>query len=527
MKQRVEIYDTTLRDGAQCAGVSFSGVDKVRLAEALDAFGIAYIEGGWPGSNPRDMAFFEAMRKVRLKHAKLAAFGSTRRAGNTAAADQNLQTLLAAETPVVTLFGKSWMMQVLEVLRVSPEENLAMISESCAFMKEHGRQVIFDAEHFFDGYFMDPEYALKTLCTAAAAGAETVVLCETNGGRLPHEVEKVCRQVREALPAGVRMGIHCHNDSGCGVANSLAAVAAGAIHVQGTINGVGERCGNANLCSIIPGLQLKMGFSCVPAASMRRLRELSRLSYDLSNMHPETHQPYVGDSAFAHKGGMHVNAVAKKSSAYEHIEPETVGNHRHILVSDLSGTSNIAMKAAEHKIELDSKSPEAREILAELKRLEALGYEYESADASFKLLVQKKLKKHKPFFDLEGFRVIVEKRGHDAPCLAEATIKVRVNEETEITAAEGEGPVNALDRALRKALTRFYPEVENVQLRDYKVRIIGADEGTAAKTRVLIESGDGDSFWGTVGVSENIIEASWQALVDSVEYILYRKGDHK
>jgi 2-isopropylmalate synthase len=526
MPKRVEIYDTTLRDGTQAQGVSFSGTDKVRIAEKLDAFGISYIEGGWPGSNPKDMAFFEAMRGRKLEHAKLAAFGSTRRASNSPEEDSNLQTLLGADTPVVTIFGKSWLLHVHDVLRVTPDENLDIIGSSCAYLRDAGREVIFDAEHFFDGYFDNAEYAVDVLKRAVKGGATTVVLCDTNGGCLPHQIEEVCRHVKSVLPEDVVLGIHCHDDSGCGVANSLAAVNAGSAHVQGTINGIGERCGNANLCSIVPGLELKLGIPCVGSDELPHLRELSKFVFDLANMRENIRLPYVGAAAFAHKGGMHVNAVSKNARTFEHIEPEAVGNRRHILVSDLSGGSNIMMKAEEHDIKLDSKSPEVRQILAELKRLEAEGYEFESADASFNVLVKKLLHDHRPFFNLEGFRVIVEKRGPDEPCLSEATIKVKVKNETEITAAEGDGPVNALDLALRKALTSFYPHVAEMSLRDFKVRILDGDDGTAAKTRVLIESTDGKAIWGTVGVSENIIEASWQAMLDAVEHFLMEHESH-
>jgi 2-isopropylmalate synthase len=522
MKPDVRIYDTTLRDGTQCEGVSLSKIDKVRIAERLDAFGVSYIEGGWPGSNPTDLAFFEEMRGRKLKHAKLAAFGSTRRAKNAPQDDPNLATLLGAETPVITIFGKSWLLHVHEVLKVAPDRNLAMIADSCQYLKDHDREVIFDAEHFFDGYLDDAEYAVDVLKHAVGAGASTVVLCDTNGGMLPGQIRDICAVVRAALPAEVEVGIHCHNDTNCAVANSLVAVESGCTHVQGTINGLGERCGNANLCSIVPGINLKLGRLCVPEKSLRHLKELSTFVYDLANLRPDTHQPYVGQSAFAHKGGMHVNAVQKNATTFEHIAPDTVGNQRRVLVSDLAGGSNIMMKAAEHNIKLDQKGPEVREILGELKKLEAQGYEYESADASFWLLIQKMLKKHKPFFDLEGFRVIVEKRGPEEPCLSEATIKITVDGDTEIAAAEGDGPVNALDTALRKVVTGFYPEIADVHLRDFKVRIIEGEAGTAAKTRVLIESSDGKQNWGTVGVSENILEASWEALVDSIEYILFR-----
>ncbi len=523
----VFLYDTTLRDGSQSEGVSFSAADKIRIAEKLDAFGVAYIEGGWPGSNPKDMAFFETLRGRKFKHARLAAFGSTRRAKNTVEQDQNLRTLLEAETPVVTIFGKSWLFHVHEVLHVTPEQNLRMIAESCAWLRDHGREVIFDGEHFFDGYLDDPDYAVATLLEAAKNGASTVVPCDTNGGMTPDVLGRICAEVRAKLPDGVRLGIHCHNDAECAVANSIVAVVQGAAHVQGTINGLGERCGNANLCSIIPALEIKKGLRCLPAGAVEKLTEVSRFVYDLANIRPPKSQPYVGLSAFAHKAGMHVNAVRKTSRSFEHLPPEKVGNRRRILVSELSGGDNIAIKAAEYNLELDSRSPEVREILAKLKQMEAEGYEYEAADASFTLLVEKKLKHFIPSFTLEGFRVIVEKRGPEERCISEATIKITVDNRTEIAAAEGDGPVNALDRALRKALTPFFPEVRNVRLRDFKVRIIDSESGTAAKTRVLIESGDGKDIWGTVGVSENIIEASWQALLDSVEYVLLRKSKRR
>ncbi len=519
---RVDIYDTTLRDGTQGERVNLSKLDKLRITERLDDFGIAYIEGGWPGSNPRDIAFFAAARKLNLKHAKLTAFGSTRRCSNAVEDDENLKHLLEAETPACTIFGKTWMLHVKEVLRVDPDENLRMIGETCAFLNHQGREVIYDAEHFFDGYKDDPDYALDTVRSAAEAGVHAVVLCDTNGGSLPTEVDAICRAVLARLPDGVELGVHMHNDCELAVANSLAGVNAGASQVQGTINGLGERCGNANLSSIIPALQLKLGHTCLPKANLHHLTEVSNFVYDLANIRPDMRQPYVGRSAFAHKGGMHVNAVQKVARSYEHMPPETVGNQRRVLVSDLSGGSNILMKAAEHNIDLKSKSPEVRNILEELKRMEHEGYEYEAAGASFELLMRKTVEDFQPFFELEGFRVIVEKRGHNEFPISEATVKVTVDGHTEISAAEGDGPVNALDLALRKALSRFYDTIGDVQLRDYKVRILDSDSGTAAKTRVLIESTDGKRFWGTVGVSENIIEASWQALVDSVEHKLYR-----
>jgi len=525
MKERVKIYDTTLRDGTQAEGVSFSKVDKVRIASCLDALGVDYIEGGWPGSNPKDVGFFQDILDVPMKHAKIAAFGSTRRASNPVEADHNVRTLLEAETPVVTIFGKSWLLHVSDVLRVQPDENLLLIEDSCRYMTEHGKELIYDAEHFFDGYKEDPDYALESVRRAASSGASTVVLCDTNGGSLPCEIATIAEAVIAQLPDDIELGIHTHNDSGLATANTIVAVDAGARHVQGTINGFGERCGNANLCSIIPVLESKMGYQTLPEGNLTHLTETSNFVCELANLRPDIRLPFVGQAAFAHKGGMHVNAVQKNPKTFEHIEPESVGNKRRILVSDLSGGSNIILKAAEHDIDLDSKSEDVRKILDELKRLESEGYEFEAADASFNLLMAKFLGKHRPFFRLEGFRVIVEKRGHDAPCLTEATIKVNVNDEVEITAAEGEGPVNALDKALRKALTRFYPDISQVSLRDYKVRILDSDKGSAAKTRVLIESSDGHTFWGTVGLSENIIEASWQALVDSVEHILYRNEE--
>ena len=527
MKNGVQIYDTTLRDGTQSEGVSFSKTDKIRIAEKLDAFGIAYIEGGWPGSNPKDRDFFEEMKSRPLKQAKLTAFGSTCRVKGRVEDDKNLQLLVEAETPVITIFGKSWLLHVHDVLKTTPERNLEIVGDSVGYLAGYGREVIFDAEHFFDGYVDSPEYALDVLRRSAEAGASSVVLCDTNGGMLPHDIARITEVVRAALPEDVVVGIHCHNDTECAVASSLAAIRAGATHVQGTVNGIGERCGNANLCSIIPALEMKMDLRCLQDAdALTRLCELSRFVDDHANMRGDDHRPYVGQSAFAHKGGMHVNAVSKNATTFEHVKPESVGNRRRILISDLSGGSNILLKAEEHDIDLNGKGDDVRQILVELKNLEAEGYEFESADASFSLLVEKLMHKHQPLFHLEGFRVIVEKRGPEDPSLSEATIKLRVNDQTELMAAEGTGPVHALDLALRKALIRFFPEVADMHLRDYKVRILDGEGGTAVKTRVLIESGDGKDIWSTVGVSENIIEASWEALVDSVEYFLIRKRHH-
>ena len=525
MKGQVFIYDTTLRDGSQAEGISLSKNDKLKIAERLDQLGAAYIEGGWPGSNPKDVVFFKEAKNLQLKHAKIAAFGSTRRAKNKPEEDENLKLLLESEAPVVTIFGKSWLLHVTEVLKVTPEQNLEMIQDSCAFLSSAGRETIFDAEHFFDGYKDSPEYALDVLKHAVSGGAGTVTLCDTNGGCLPEEIYRITKAVRESLPENVIIGIHCHNDSELATANSLAAIAAGARHVQGTINGFGERCGNANLCSIIGNLELKMGMRCLPDGNLATLRDCSRFVDEIANLHHDPRLPYVGDSAFAHKGGMHVNAVEKNPITFEHVSPETVGNHRRILVSDLSGRSNLGMKAKELGLEADAEK--LASALTEIKRRENLGYEYELAEASFALLLEKETGEYHPFFKHLGFRVSVEKRGSQDR-ISEATVKLKVGEDESLVAAESSsGPVNALDTALRKALVPFYPELKGMSLLDYKVRILSGDNGTAAKTRVLIESGaPGKRSWITVGVSENIIDASYEALVDSVEYalLMHRKN---
>ncbi len=512
----VYFYDTTLRDGTQAEGISFSAADKVRIAVKLDLLGVRYIEGGWPGSNPKDMEFFDQVRTRTFRKAVVTAFGSTRRASLTAEKDENLKKLVAAGTKAVTIFGKSWLLHVNQVLRVSPAENLKMIGDSVAFLKKRTGEVIYDAEHFFDGYRDDPEYALKTLAAAQKAGADVIVLCDTNGGSLPGRVAEVVRAVRKKT--GVPLGIHCHNDSELAVANSIAAVENGAVQVQGTINGYGERAGNANLCSIIPIVGLKMGRKA-SGMKLDKLVEISRFVDELANIRHNSRLPFVGESAFAHKGGMHVNAVEKVAASFEHIDPATVGNHRRILISELSGRSNIAMKASELGLNLGDNSAKSHEVLGQIKSLEHQGYEFEAAEASFELLVKKALAQHKKFFNLQGFRVIVEKRGDDRT-VSEATVKIRVGGQTALSAAEGDGPVNALDGALRKVLEKFYPAVSSVKLTDFKVRVLGTEGGTGARVRVLIESTDGRRTWGTVGVSENIIEASWQALVDSVEYKL-------
>ncbi|MDD5644173.1 MAG: citramalate synthase [bacterium] len=524
MKNKVRIYDTTLRDGSQAEGITFSVSDKLLMAKKFDDLGISYIEGGWPGSNPKDMHFFDSLRKIRVEKAKIAAFGSTRRAKNKVAKDPNIQALLKARTPVVTIFGKSSVLHVKNVLKISKEENLKLIYDSVNYLKSRHKEVFFDAEHFFDGFELDPEYALESILAAERAGADCIVLCDTNGGTLVSRLCDVISKVKCELK--IPFGIHTHNDAGLATANSLSAVELGAVQVQGTINGYGERSGNANLCEIIPALKIKMKIDCVSSVQLGHLKEVSRFVDELANVRHNNKMPYVGDSAFAHKAGVHVNAVQKDKTSYEHMNPALVGNKRRILISDLSGQSNVLLKAIEYGLDVKDKSPEAKKILSDLKELEKKGYEFEAAEASFDILMKKVLKKHKSFFDLEGFTVIDEKRT-DSKLISVATVKVSVNGKEERTAAEGDGPVNALDNALRKALIPFYPAIANVRLTDFKVRVLDAKSGTAAKVRVLIESTDGKDMWGTVGVSENIIEASWEALVDSVEYKLFKDENIK
>jgi 2-isopropylmalate synthase len=508
-----------LRDGAQGEGVNFSVGDKCRIAEHLDALGVDFVEGGWPGSNPRDVEFFERARTLQLSHARLAAFGATRRRGTSCETDPSIQALLHAETPVVTVFGKSWGLHVAEALRLSREENLEIIADTVRYLAARVPFVIYDAEHFFDGFADDPEYALATLRAAAAGGPARVVLCDTNGGSLPGAVALGAWEVVRNIE--VPLGVHCHNDGELAVANTLAAVAAGASHVQGTVNGYGERCGNANLCSLIPNLELKFGRATnVGRARLPRLRETARFVSEIANLALAPSAPFVGDSAFAHKGGVHVSAVEREPRTYEHVPPESVGNRRRVLVSDLSGRANLQAKARELGLDL----PEEQRVLEELKRLEHNGYEFEAAEASFELLVKRLDGTHRPFFELLGFRVIDEHRGSEMP-LSEATVRVRVGGHIEHTAASGTGPVNALDQALRRALEKFYPALAEVRLIDYKVRVRrGSLSGTASLVRVLITSGDGCTQWGTVGVSSNIVEASWRALVDAVEYKLLKDG---
>ena len=519
LEKDIKVYDTTLRDGMQAAGISFSSADKMLIVEHLDNFGVHYIEGGWPGSNPKDIQFFQDVQRLNLKCAKIAAFGSTCKKGTPVKKDPNLKALLEAQTPVVTVFGKSWVLHVKHVLNASLDDNLQMIEDTVSYLKTSDREVIFDAEHFFDGYKDNSDYAMKTLSSALAAGADWIVLCDTNGSSLPWEVELAVKHVVKEISAPI--GIHTHNDAGFAVANALTAVKNGVTQVQGTINGYGERCGNANLCTIIPGLQLKMGYDLVSPEKLHDLTQISHTIDELANVRHDDRAPYVGTHAFAHKGGTHVNAIKKTTKSFEHVDPESVGNRRHILVSELAGKSNVLMKAIELGVKLDQDDPFTQKVVQELKALENLGYEFEGAEGSFKLLMDKIMQKHRPFFDLEGFRIIVEKHGQEK-CYSEATIKLKVNGVLEHTAAEGEGPVNALDNALRKALTEFYPSISQVHLEDYKVRVLDAKAGTEAKVRVLIESTDGMEIWGTVGVSENIIEASWEALVDSVEYKLLK-----
>jgi 2-isopropylmalate synthase len=518
---RVTIYDTTLRDGTQGTGISFSMLDKIRVAEKLDEFGVHYIEGGFPGSNPKDAEFFNEAKKRTWKNAKIAAFGATRRGKMKVEDDPQVRILLAAETPAVTIVGKTWPLQVTEVLGVSLEENLAMIADTVAYLKKHGREVLYDAEHFFDSYRDDPKYSLATLKAAHDAGADLVVLCDTNGGTLPEAVAEATRAALGALGEGT-VGIHTHNDSGLGVANALASVAVGAVQVQGTINGYGERVGNCDLITVMANLQLKLGTPVV--GDLTGLRELSLFVDELANVPHNIRAPYVGTAAFTHKGGQHVHAVQKLASSYEHVDPQLVGNERNISISDMSGQSNIIVKAEKLGFKFAKGAPEVAKILGEVKRLESEGYEFEAAEGSFELLVRRHLGLSRPLFELEEYHCSFRRSGSGRWNKCEATVKLRVGNTPEYTVAEGDGPVNALDGALRKALRPFFPAIDAIQLDDYKVRIINGQQGTAARTRVLIGSTDGHASWGTVGVSDNIIEASWLALVDSFEFKLGREA---
>ncbi len=515
MNQRVAIYDTTLRDGSQREGISFSVADKMRITMLLDELGVDYIEGGWPGSNPKDVTYFDQVRSVDLQHSKISAFGSTRRKGIRPADDSNIRALIEAQTPAVTIVGKTSMLHVTDVLQTTADENLKMIEDSLAYLKAQGKEVIYDAEHFFDGAKLDMEYGFDTLAAAAAGGADVIVLCDTNGGSMPWEVAEFVYKARELFPE-TTFGIHTHNDSEVAVANSLAAVRAGAAHVQGTINGYGERCGNANLCSIIPDLIIKLATPCLAQdGNLAALTHLSRAVAEIANLAPDAHLPYVGKSAFAHKGGIHVAAIRRNVDSYQHIEPEQVGNETRVLVSDLSGRGNLLSKADE--LGLDVTKDEAVQVLNDIKELENAGFSFEGAEASVAVRLRRAAPDYKPLFSLLDFTVIVEdRRGRGQ--LAEAMVKLDVDGDVAHTAAEGNGPVNALDLALRKALLPKYPALRDIQLVDYKVRILDSENATGAVTRVLIDSYNGSARWSTVGAGTDIICASWLALVDSVEY---------
>lgn len=518
MKQ-IKIFDTTLRDGSQGEGISYSVMDKVRIARELDLLGVHFVEGGWPGSNPKDMEFFLKMAKTSLKTARLVAFGSTRRPHTRACDDNNLKALMKSQADTVTIFGKTWDIHITDVLKTTLDENLEMIEDTVGFLVSKGLTVFYDAEHFFDAFSANKEYSRKCLLTAQEAGAKTIVLCDTNGGTLTSRVSSVVQEIRPYIKVG--LGIHCHNDADLAVANSIAAVEAGADMVQGTINGIGERCGNADLIPIIANLKLKLDVDCIDSQKLKELTRVSHFVSEVSNLKQRNDQPYVGASSFAHKAGVHINAVMKNPKTYEHIDPALVGNHRRILVSELAGKTALLMRARELELDLTKESPKTKKILKLIQSLEHKGYHFEAAEASFELLMKKALKKYKKFFELEGFRVVVEKQS-DKKITSEAIIKVKVKGAREHTAAEGDGPVNALDNALRKALKDFYPTLSKMHLSDFKVRVLDEKAGTAARVRVLIQSQDEADNWSTIGVSENIIEASWQALVDSVEYKLLK-----
>jgi len=518
--KEIKLYDTTLRDGMQAEGISFSLEDKLAIAQRIDQLGIDYIEGGYAGSNPKEDEFFQRVRELKLRNSKIAAFGSTRRAHTRTSQDPSLKAILACKTPVATIVGKSWDLHVRDVLGCSLDENIKICADSVKYLKKHGRETIFDAEHFFDGYKQHPEYALKVLTAAAEAGADALVLCDTNGGSLPDEVYEITKIVCENF-VDLTIGIHTHNDTDLATANTLAAVRAGARHVQGTINGFGERCGNANLCVLIPNLAFKMGMKVLTPEKIKTITEVSRFVFEVGNMSPSMNMPYVGESAFAHKGGLHVDAIRKNHRTYEHINPELVGNVRRFLISELSGKSGILAKLEKSKLAQDKNL--ARKILDRVQKLENEGYQFEAAEASFDLLVKKITGTYKQYFELVKYYVTVEKRS-TGEMVNEATVKVKVGDVTEHVVGEGDGPVNALDAAIRKALEDFYPNLKDMRLTDYKVRVVNARAGTAARVRVLVESRDKTDIWGTVGVSENIIEASWQALVDAVEYKLHKDG---
>lgn len=521
-KNRVSLYDTTLRDGSQSEDIHFTMEDKLRIVGELDRLGVDYIEGGWPGANPKDIEFFQRIRTVPLNNSRIAAFGSTRKATSKTSHDPVLKALIEAGTPVVTIFGKSWSLHVKDILDISPERNLEMIRESVDFLKQAGREVVFDAEHFFDGFRDDPEFALETLKAAEEGGADWIVLCDTNGGSLPWNVENAVRAAAREIR--VPIGIHAHNDGELAVANSIIAVNSGALQIHGTINGIGERCGNANLISVMANLVLKMGKKAVSPKNLKNLRHVASFLFELQNRPLPKNQPFVGDSAFAHKAGVHVHAIRKNSRAYEHISPEAVGNTQRILLSEQSGRSNLIEKARQYGVPLDSDSPEIGRLLGTLKELENQGYQFEGAEASFELLMRATSGDFKPYFEIEFFHILMDQKGHDSEGVSEATIRVRVGNRYEHTAALGNGPVNALDNCLRKALSAFYPEVSSINLLDYKVRVLSGNDGTASRVRVLIESGSSSQKWGTVGVSENVITASLMALKDSIDYWLLKSG---
>ncbi len=515
-ENRVEIYDTTLRDGTQAEGVAFSLEDKLQITSKLDELGIDYVEGGYPLSNAKDEAFFKEVRKLKLSHAQIAAFGMTRKKGVAPEDDTCLQALAASQAPVITLVAKGWDKQVKNVLHASLEENLRMVADSVKYLKRKRREVFLDAEHFFDGYLANSEYSMKVLSAAAEAGATRLILCDTNGGCMVPQVESIVQEVCQAFP-GLIVGIHTHNDTGLAVANSLAAVWAGGRHVQGTMNGIGERCGNADLCAIVPNLALKIGYDCLQSDSLKKMTEVSRYVYELANLNLPLNQPYVGQSSFAHKGGMHVHAVSKDSSSYEHINPELVGNSRRVIISELSGASNLLAKS--EKLAMNQDKALVRKVLNEVQDLENQGYQFETAEGSFDLIVRRFMGHYHKFFDLDYYRVVIFKTLNGRP-ISEAIVKLKVNGQPEHHVAEGDGPVNALDTALRKALQHHYPAINNMALVDYRVRVVNSKAHTAAKVRVVIESNDQRHHWGTIGVSDNIIDASWLALVDSIEYKL-------
>ncbi len=515
--KRIQIYDTTLRDGSQSEGISFSVQDKILIAKRIDELGLHFIEGGWPGANPKDIEFFDQIRKVKLKNSQIVAFGSTRKARTKAAEDDNLRGLVAAGTQVITIFGKSWDMHVQEVFKTELEENIRMIQDSVRYLRSKEKTVVYDAEHFFDGYTQNPAYALKTLEAALEAGASVLVLCDTNGGSLPSKVSQIVSEVRAKL--GGTLGIHTHNDCGVGIANAVAAVEAGATHVQGTVNGFGERCGNPDLLAITANLQLKLGYACVAPQKLKEFTEVARFVSEVGNMALPKNQPYVGQSAFAHKGGVHINAVMKNPQTYEHIDPSLVGNRRRFLISELGGKTNIMLRAQELDIELKKESPETRKILQKVQEKENEGYQYESAEASFELLLREVTGKRKKFFEFKKVEVLAENIADKNPD-STAKIRLTVGKEENTATAQGDGPVNALDKALKEALRPFYPQVQEIHLDDYKVRVVNSEAGTAAKVRVIIESRDDKKIWTTVGVSSNIIDASWEALVDAIEYKL-------